>query len=369
MNVFLVLKFFYNMKRLLLLTIFSGISFISFAQFPTITATNQIPAIDDSIHYINANNFGFDPDGSGGAIDVVWNFSALIDAGTAIDFWYEDPTATMEAANFTTASVAMANSLSANGYEYFSTSASTISRMGYTDPVASSIYYDQAWNRYEFPITPGINWSATYTGSMTSLGAGEDSVTIAGGNYQATPDQFGSMTLPASIFGGQPEYFDSVVRVHVIESFQIKAWIVGTAALTINVNDDYYFYFDEETQEPLLIYGVTTDDAGGSPQTVLRYQNIVGTGTPPVSIIEKESNIFEVYPNPSNGIFNIVSNNNLENTNIEVIDITGKIVYTKNVNQLTTQTLDLTELSVGVYTLKVSNIQSNQTKRVIINRD
>jgi len=79
------------------------------AQFPSITSANQIGSIGDTIQYTNANTFGFDPDGSGGAIDVIWNFSGLSPTGT-VDFWFEDPALTPEAANFPTATLAMATS-------------------------------------------------------------------------------------------------------------------------------------------------------------------------------------------------------------------------------------------------------------------
>lgn len=334
------------------------------AQFPTITAANQIPAINDSIHYVDANTFGFDPDGSGGSMDVEWDYSGLIDAGTTIDFWYVDPSTTIEAANFPTATVAMANSSTANGYEYFNTTASTIARMGYTD--ASSIYYDQAWNRYEFPITPGVNWSAMYTGTMTSLGAGEDSVTITSGNYQATPDQYGTLTLPASQFGGQPEIFDDVVRVHIIESFQIKAWMFGTPVITITINDDYYFYFDEETKEPILIYGTTTDDAGGAPQNVLRYQTVSGTGVGSVGIEENNELGFSIYPNPSNGLFNIklVNVSNLE-TVVTVRNIIGQTIYS-SIESSTVTSVDLTQLNSGVYFVSIESNGNKVTKKITI---
>ena len=247
------------------------ISTISFAQLPTITATNQMPAIDDTIFYTDASTFGFDPDGSGGAVNVIWDYTGLTPTG-AVDFWYVDPAGTPEAANFTSSTIAQANSVAA-GYEYFENDASSINRWGYSG--ASSLYYNPSFARYTFPITPGVIQSDTYVGTMSALGAGEDSVTIANGNYQANPDAYGTLSLPPVIFGGQPEVFDSVIRVHVIEQFQIIAWLFGTPAIVINVSDDYYFYFDEQTQEPIVIYGVTTDDAGGTPQTVLRYQNTI----------------------------------------------------------------------------------------------
>jgi PKD repeat protein len=265
-------KFTIKAVTLIIAVCFSG---AVFAQFPQITSANQIPSIGDTIIYTNANTFGFNADGSGGATDVIWNFSAL-SATNNTDFWYVDPSTTPEAGNFTSSNIAMANSVQ-SGYEYFETTANTIMRWGYAS--SSSIYYKVAWNRFEFPIDPGTNWSTTYAGNMSPLGVGEDSVTIESGNYLAVPDQYGTLSLPPLVFGGDPEVFDSVIRVHVTESFAIKAYILGTPAVVINVTDDYYYYFDEESQEPIVVYGSTDDDQGSPTTTVLRYQAIPGTGT------------------------------------------------------------------------------------------
>jgi PKD repeat protein len=265
-------KFTTKAVSLIIAVCFSG---AVFAQFPQITSVNQIPSIGDTIIYTNANTFGFNEDGSGGAIDVIWNFTAL-SATNNTDFWYVDPSTTPEAGNFTSSNIAMANSVQ-SGYEYFETTANTIMRWGYAS--SASIYYKVAWNRFEFPIDPGTNWSTTYAGNMSPLGAGEDSVTIESGNYLAVPDQYGILSLPPLVFGGDPEVFDSVIRVHVTESFAIKAYILGTPAVVINVTDDYYYYFDEESQEPIVVYGTTDDDQGSPTTTVLRYQAIPGTGT------------------------------------------------------------------------------------------
>ncbi|MBK7653029.1 MAG: hypothetical protein IPJ20_23050 [Flammeovirgaceae bacterium] len=46
-----------------LLTLLLSILFVSTtsAQLITISETNQLPAIGDTVHYVNANSFGFDP--------------------------------------------------------------------------------------------------------------------------------------------------------------------------------------------------------------------------------------------------------------------------------------------------------------------
>jgi hypothetical protein len=336
-----------------------------FAQLPSITATNQIPAVGDTLNYDNANSFGFDPDGGGGVTNVDWDFQS-ISTTSSFSAWYEDPSGTVEAANFPTATVALTSAATPGGYEYFSTTASTISRLGYTDPANASIYYTPGWERYIFPIDPGVSNAQTYTGDMTSLGAGEDSVTIDNGNYQAVGDSYGTLKLPAQVFGGPPEIFEDVIRVHVIESFQIKAWILGTPALIVNVNDDYYFYFDEETKEPVLIYGTTTDDAGGTPQTVLRYQPIPGTGVAS-SVQEADLINMSVFPNPVNDILTVNMSNLKDDATLTITNMLGAIVSTEVINSgATQQQVNVSQLGAGVYNVNIVNELVSSTKKIVI---
>ena len=255
----------------------------------------------------------------------------------------------------------------ATGFEYFINGTNTIARLGYTGP--QSIYYDAPFNRYEFPIDPGVSWNTSlYTGTLMGLNAGEDSATIANGNYIANPDAFGTVMLPPSVFGGQPEVFNDVVRVHVTESFQIKVWIVGTAISTITVNDDYYFWFDEQTQEPILIYGITTDDGGGAPQTVLRYQTIAGTGiATPNSIEENKLNTVLVSPNPSNGKFQFALGVSqiTKNSKVEIYNLKGQIIYQSEITK-TKSDINLSDQAKGIYFVKFYTGQSILSEKIVI---
>jgi hypothetical protein len=73
------------------------------------------------------------------------------------------------------------------------------------------------------------------------------------------------------------------------------------------------------------------------------------------------SNI-KVYPNPSTGLITIDSQDPM---NIEVTDLTGKTVYTaKEINNQAP--LNLSFLQKGVYLVKMSNGEVNQTQKIII---
>jgi len=84
----------------------------------------------------------------------------------------------------------------------------------------------------------------------------------------------------------------------------------------------------------------------------------------PASINENTiNNLFEVYPNPATSILNI---HNIENsiiTNIQIIDVSGKLVL--SVANITSSTLNIDALENGVYVIKIKTEDGIATKRFI----
>ncbi|MBT3209574.1 MAG: T9SS type A sorting domain-containing protein [Bacteroidetes bacterium] len=76
-----------------------------------------------------------------------------------------------------------------------------------------------------------------------------------------------------------------------------------------------------------------------------------------VGINDLESNnLFSVYPNPNNGIFNIeIENSQIENVRIELINAQGQIVYFNDIQSVVShkEEVDASSLAQGVYYVKV----------------
>jgi hypothetical protein len=325
-------------------------------QSPVITSTNQLHAIGDSTVYVDANSFGFDPIPAGGP-SVNWNYASLVTSG-GITFRYEDPATAASSASFPGANEAMALSATP-GHEWFVTNSNTITRLGYSDPVNGNIiYYGGGFVRYQFPFEAGDSWFTTlYTGTTTiSFGVGEDSIIVENGSYSASVDAYGTVVLPTGTV-------NDVVRVHVLESFDLNVYIFGTPAVTQTISDDYYFWFADNVKDPILIYG-TTDSGSGAPAKVLRYQPI---GTVGINDEILPKNI-TIYPNPSNGVFEInTANLDNGNYNIKVHNIVGETVYSGSFTTINNNMqLDLSKLNKGIYFLNLSNSKTEITKRIII---
>ena len=88
------------------------------------------------------------------------------------------------------------------------------------------------------------------------------------------------------------------------------------------------------------------------------------------SVPQESIGRFRVYPNPGTGMFKLdyyVEKSN--SVNVEVFDITGRIVYSENLHAekgIQTATIDLTHLSKGIYNLKIIFDEGIAAKRIVI---
>ncbi len=78
---------------------------------------------------------------------------------------------------------------------------------------------------------------------------------------------------------------------------------------------------------------------------------------------------FEIYPNPSEGLFTINFNPNLKSTAmIEVTNLLGEQVYQMNCSTMEIKEINITELPAGYYVLKVSINGAAQHQRILIQK-
>ncbi len=107
------------------------------------------------------------------------------------------------------------------------------------------------------------------------------------------------------------------------------------------------------------------------PTTKFEYQ--VQTICPDSTLSEYADSTFttisanpEIYPNPSKGIFTLELNDIL-NANMAVYNTVGKIIFETPIIDNTT-TIDLRELSSGIYFVRINSAQYNGIKKVVLNR-
>ncbi len=195
----------------------------------------------------------------------------------------------------------------------------------------------------------------------------ETSLTVLGSSYT---DMTGATTVLSSASYTMPQ-------TNGWYSFDIDNFVFdATQNLIIEIiwgdNNDYsdsgenYKLNCTSTDFTSISYGYADDelppnydDNSSVRPNVTMYFGII---EPATAINEKENNI-NIYPNPSNGIFNI----NLENTDntIEIYNINGQLILSQKANDSNT-TIDLSSQAKGVYFVKITSEQNVYNNKIII---
>lgn len=111
-------------------------------------------------------------------------------------------------------------------------------------------------------------------------------------------------------------------------------------------------------------YTVTVTDSKGCVQT----STVTVTST--VGVTEIENGSFTLFPNPSQGMVTLsMEGIATGDISMEIIDVTGKTVFTQNVlfdGNKTNYNLDLSSLENGTYLINISMQEGTATRRIIL---
>jgi len=126
----------------------------------------------------------------------------------------------------------------------------------------------------------------------------------------------------------------------------------------------YSYPLNELNTEANVIFRFVFHSDAGVNQLGVNIDDFVINGT--LSTENFELNNVTVYPNPSNGIFNIALGN-IQPSAIAVYDVTGKIIWSKAALQNTTTetSIDLSNAQTGIYFVKITADNQSIVKRII----
>ena len=165
-------------------------------------------------------------------------------------------------------------------------------------------------------------------------------------------------------FSSQGSDIQPVIKPDIVaQGFQSKV---------ININDDIVSNSGTSFSSPILAGAIACLVQAFPRLSVNEIMNLVresssqfnnpdyyiGYGIPDFSkaydlALELSLDDFLVFPIPTHDYINIISQWNVENYNLEIIDLRGKLLYSKSINNPRTSIL-INEFSNGIYILKFS---------------
>ena len=265
------------------------------------------------------------------------------------------------------------------------------SQGGFLDPVASNLGTDTVWFvnfDWDFPTTSTPGASKTIKVLMDDNFFTD---TTASGLHQV--DAAVNLAITAS-----SSHYSSVVGV-TFEFHPGYSWTANIDTLGVNVNSwrflswklngaGNFMYYDKGdwNSSQILPVDVRYDNAGGWNNSFIPSMAYMGGATGTYSYEAHEMNLritqdanisvgedtkidFSVYPNPSNGEFNVRFGNVDNGTyTVRLLNIIGQEVYNNTVDATANQveSLNFNSLDKGVYLLSISGNGMNTVQRVVL---
>ncbi len=123
-----------------------------------------------------------------------------------------------------------------------------------------------------------------------------------------------------------------------------------------------FFVQSQADNKPYRLYFTkfTTADPG---KFVFNKTMFSGVG---IADVKNTPNQFEVYPNPATSVLNIVLNESVKTSSINIFDITGKNISSKSINNQHETSFDLSAFSKGIYFITIESDGIKTAKKFIV---
>jgi thiol-disulfide isomerase/thioredoxin len=249
------------------------------------------------------------------------SFSQFVNKTLIFDSMNINPASTYTTQIVTVNTVPNFNPLYSNGAMNFDFSTET------TQDIELRVYTDN------YPTE--ISWRIKNSANAIVASGGPYVGSANGGGADANTTKVHNISLPA-----QGECY----TIELLDSYG-DGWSLGNTAHGVEVFSNGVSVYDL----PVASFG-----------TLLTKSNALRTQTLGTNDFSEDK--FTVYPNPSTGIIHFATE---EAINVEIVDITGKVVYTAK--DITNQTsVDLSSLQRGVYFAKITGQNASETKKIVL---
>ncbi len=288
---------------------------------------------------------------------------SVASAGGTIN-WYPSLTSTVALGTGTTY---VTPTLSVGNYTYYAEAATSCNQ---SSRVAITVTVN---------LTPTLainSNSTTCSGSSISLNAnGANSYTWNSGSTTQSISVTLTTTTSFTVIGTSNGCNSSAVKtitvfpVPTLTTISTSSLICSGQTVTLSVTGANTYTWDNNVNGPAIVvsptvtttYTVTGTDGNGCLNNSTITQNV----SPCAGMIEisNTSDEIKIYPNPNAGQFILEIYGN-EKNKIEIIDITGKEIYS-NITDKNKIEIDIKNLSSGIYYLKISNAKIKNTSKII----
>lgn len=116
-----------------------------------------------------------------------------------------------------------------------------------------------------------------------------------------------------------------------------------------------------------VMFAFTNYDGGGN--NIYLDDINISVGNTGIPISYNSEDIFNLYPNPSNGLLNVaIGLNRIDNVSIHMMNLLGQEICTKNIGNTSggTYSLDLSNVAKGIYFVQLRTNKETTVKRVTI---
>jgi endonuclease I/chitodextrinase len=213
-----------------------------------------------------------------------------------------------------------------------------------TIAAAASSYGTQTWTG-----ETGLNWTAT--DSRTDQTLNTKAILVRNGSLTASTsaDGIGNLTVTTKlVFSGTTGSFNLLVNGKNVGTIPYSATQATTTITGINVSGD-----------------VVISLVNNSTSNRVAIDDLSWTCFSDLGLETLSQKDFKIYPNPSNGDFNIIFDDANRVHSVEIFSILGKKVFEKNNNQ--NPSIVVNNLQKGTYLIKVTKDSKSRIEKIIIN--
>jgi endonuclease I/chitodextrinase len=217
-------------------------------------------------------------------------------------------------------------------------------------PAISSQYLPRTWTG-----DSGLDWTALDARTDLLLNATK-AICIREGSLTASISSYGigSFTVTTQqVYTGASGTFNLRVNGNIVGTIPYSTTATTTTISGINITDD------------VIISITDNSNLGASTKSRVLFDDLSWTCYSGLGFDRLSKSDFKIYPNPSNGNFNVIFDDSNGLHSVEIISLLGQKVFENN--NVQSSSISVTNLQKGTYLIKVTKDSKSVVKKIVIN--